>query len=161
MKKISLIAAVLLALVAKADYIYWMVDNPAGDTGQYEWTKAYLVQSNVSADSGRIGELTAASAATLSSLDEYAYSTLGANYDQASFFIELYNGDTFLAQSETQTYAQVKNSIFGGNPMSPIAAGTSGFAPASSTYNVPEPTSGLLFLVGGMLLGLKRRRQKV
>ena len=25
--------------------------------------------------------------------------------------------------------------------------------------NVPEPTSGLLFVIGGMLLGLKRKRQ--
>jgi hypothetical protein len=30
-----------------------------------------------------------------------------------------------------------------------------------ATYAVPEPTSGLLFVLGGMLLGLKRRRQKV
>jgi len=28
-----------------------------------------------------------------------------------------------------------------------------------ATYNVPEPTSGLLFVIGGMLLGLKRKRQ--
>ncbi|MCR5838923.1 MAG: PEP-CTERM sorting domain-containing protein [Kiritimatiellae bacterium] len=159
MKKTLFLAAALLAFFVRADYIYWMVDNPAGDSGQYTWTTAYLVQSNVSEDSGRIGTLTSASAASLSALDEYAYSTLGANYDQASFFIELYNDSTFLAQSETRTYAQVKDSIFGGNPMSPIAAGTSAFAPASSTYNVPEPTSGLLFLVGGMLLGLRRRRQ--
>ena len=157
MKKTLFLAAVLLAFFVRADYIYWMVnENPANG---YEWTTAYLVQSNVSEDSGRIGTLTSATAASLSALDEYAYSTLGANYDQASFFIELYNGSTFLAKSETQTYAQVKNSIFGGNPMSPIAAGTSGFAPGGGTYNVPEPTSGLLFLVGGMLLGLRRRRQ--
>jgi hypothetical protein len=32
-------------------------------------------------------------------------------------------------------------------------------AAAGSTYAVPEPTSGLLFIIGGMLLGLKRKRQ--
>ena len=44
------------------------------------------------------------------------------------------------------------------SPMSVLPATAFG---QGATYAVPEPTSGLLFLVGGMLLGLKRRRQKV
>ena len=157
MKKTLFLAAALLAFFVRADYIYWMVNsNPANG---YAWDTAYLVQDNVTAASGRIGELSSETAATLSDLGAYVYSELGDNYTAASFFIELYNNRSFVAQSEKQTYDQVKDSIFGGNPMSPIAAGTGGFAPGGGTYNVPEPTSGLLFLVGGMLLGLRRRRQ--
>lgn len=151
MKKTLFAAAALLALVAQADYIYWMVsDNPANG---YDWDTAYLVQGDT-----RIGTLTASEAASFKALDAYAYSTLNSGYETASFFIELYNGGSFAAQSETKAYADVKSYIFGGNPMSPAAAGGGGFMPAGSTYNVPEPTSGLLFLIGGVLLGLKRRR---
>ncbi len=156
MKKTLFAVVVLVALVAKADYIYWMVDdNPNG----YEWDTAYLVQDNVSANDGRIGQLTSTDAADYKEVGDYAWATLGENYTAASFFIELYKDGKFMAQSEEQAYASVKGSIFGGNPMSPVAAGTSAFVPVGSTYNVPEPTSGLLFLIGGVLLGLKRRRQ--
>lgn len=156
MKKTLFAVVVLVALVAKADYIYWMVDdNPNG----YEWDTAYLVQDNVSANDGRIGQLTSTAAADYKEVGDYAWATLGENYTAASFFIELYKDGKFMAQSEEQAYASVKGSIFGGNPMSPVAAGTSAFVPVGSTYNVPEPTSGLLFLIGGVLLGLKRRRQ--
>ena len=156
MKKTLFAVVVLVALVAKADYIYWMVDdNPNG----YEWDTAYLVQDNVSANDGHIGTLSSAAASEYKAVGDYAWATLGDNYTAATFFIELYKDGKFMAQSEAQTYANVKSSIFGGSPMSPVAAGTSAFVPVGSTYNVPEPTSGLLFLIGGVLLGLKRRRQ--
>lgn len=158
MKKIILVAAVLLALLSHADYIYWMVDsNPANG---YDWDTAYLKQQNGSTVT-QLGTLTWTEAEGYLADDAYAYSTLGANYTEASFFIELWNGGRFAAQSDSQTYAQVKSNIFGSNMMNPSVAAGSGFMPAGSTYNVPEPTSGLLFLVGGMLLGLKRRRQQV
>lgn len=158
MKKITLAVAVLLALVSQADYIYWMVEsNPANG---YQWDTAYLKQQNGDTVT-QLGSLTWADAQGYLEDEAYAYSTLGANYTEATFFIELWNSSKFAARSEAQTYAQVKNNIFGGNPMSPVAAAASGFMPAGGTYNVPEPTSGLLFLIGGMLLGLKRRRQQV
>ena len=156
MKKTIFALGMLLALFAQADYIYWMVDsNPANG---YAWDTAYLKQQN-GETVAQLGSLTWADAQDYLADDAYAYSTLGANYTEASFFIELWNDNKFAAQSTPQTYAQVKNNIFGSNMMNPSIAAGSGFMPAGSTYSVPEPTSGLLFLVGGMLLGLKRRRQ--
>lgn len=158
MKKTLFLAAAVLAFSAQADYIYWMVeDNPVNG---YTWDTAYLKQQNGDTVV-QLGELTWAAAQGYLEDDAYAYSTLGANYTEASFFIELWNSGSFAAQSTPQTYAQVKNNIFGSNMMNPSIAAGSGFMPTGSTYNVPEPTSGLLFLVGGMLLGLKRRRQQV
>lgn len=156
MKKMILAVAVLLALVSQADYIYWMVEsNPANG---YDWDTAYLKQQNGNTVT-ELGSLTWANAQGYLEDDAYTFSLLAANYTEASFFIELWNDNKFAAQSDPQTYAQVKNNIFGNNMMNPSIAAGSGFMPAGSTYNVPEPTSGLLFLIGGMLLGLKRRRQ--
>ena len=158
MKKTLFVAAAFLTLIAQADYIYWMVEsNPVNG---YEWDTAYLKQQNGGTVT-QLGSLTWEEAQGYLQDEAYAYSTLGANYTDATFFIELWNSNKFAAKSEAQTYAQVKDNIFGGNPMSPVAAAASGFMPAGGTYNVPEPTSGLLFLIGGMLLGLKRRRQQV
>jgi hypothetical protein len=66
-----------------------------------------------------------------------------------------------LAASEHKSASSLADYIFGNNSMSPVAAAAFGKNWTAGTYSVPEPTSGLLFLVGGMLLGLKRRRQQV
>ena len=157
MKNILAAIAAIAAITASADYIYWMVGEDVDST--YDWATAKLVQSN--ADPSTIGTLNYASASTLRDMDAYAYSALSgdaATYNAATYFIELYNSNgDFLAKSELGTGSSLASYIFGDNSMSPIAG--SGLMPAASTYNVPEPTSGLLFLVGGMLLGLKRRRQ--
>ena len=58
------------------------------------------------------------------------------------------------------SYAQLANYIIGGGASQQSSAFAHvGFGGATTAYNVPEPSSGLLFLIGGMLLGLKRRRQ--
>lgn len=158
MKKTLFLAAAVLAFSAQADYIYWMVEN--NPVNGYNWDTAYLKQQNGDTVV-QLGELTWTAAQGYLEDDAYAYSALGANYTEASFFIELWKDSKFAAQSDSQTYAQVKSNIFGSNMMNPSIAAGSGFMPSGSTYNVPEPTSGLLFLVGGMLLGLKRRRQQV
>lgn len=156
MKNILAAIAAIAAITASADYMYWMVDSGVDST--YNWTTAKLVQSNAEPET-TIGTLSKDSAVALRSMDAYAYSSLygdSATYNVATYYIELYNGDVLLASSNLGTGSSLAQYIFGDNTMSPIAG--SGLMPAASTYNVPEPTSGLLFLVGGMLLGLKRRR---
>ena len=153
MKTTLFAIATLLALVTHADYIYWMVDT-ANVSSEYNWDNAALYQ-----DDAKIGTLSKSDAVALSALDSYTYATLNNPYTGSSFFIELLNGSTSVAKSESLAYEAVKANIFTGNPMSPVAAASSGFMPAGGTYNVPEPTSGLLFVIGGMLLGVKRKRQ--
>lgn len=155
MKKTLFAVVAFLAVAAQADYMYWMVDS-SNVSGDYTWDTAKLIQ-----DSTAIGTLSKADADFMSSLDSYQYAELNNPYTTSTFFIELYNGESFVAASEKQAYDNVKSSIFGTNQMNPTIAAGGGFMPAGGTYAVPEPTSGLLFLIGGMLLGLKRRRQQV
>lgn len=85
-------------------------------------------------------------------------------YEDASwsFMIELGNlndsGDedvwTAMAYSEKATYDQLRQFIQKGEILDPTMTPWQG-----GSYVVPEPTSGLLVLLGGALLALRRRRR--
>lgn len=157
MKKILIAFFAFAVFSASADYLYWMVDTPLEGTGSDYWTTAKLVN-----DSGmELGSISYDNMAALNDVDGYTYSSLGTYTDTTSFFIELYNsssGTDPIRKANIGTASSLASYIFGNNSMA--AAGTSGgFVANASTFNVPEPTSGLLFLVGGMLLGLRRKRR--
>ena len=177
MKKIISILAVGLALLANADYIYWMVDNPANGKdisgspvdGGFHWSTAVLsiqddgrLVSGITATSfeGATATLSSTAAERLASYDAYATANIGSDYSGKNFLIELFASDgTWMAgYSASAANSAIAKYIFSDNSMSVMPA--QGFG-QGATYAVPEPTSGLLFLIGGMLLGLKRRRQQV
>lgn len=156
MKKIIAILAVGVGLSLQADYLYWMVDTASAEA--YEPYNAVRLTDGTST----IDEYEFVSAADLKSYqaDPGGYFTVEGTFGGSqSFFVELLNGSTWKAQSEAKTYAELlaAGNIFKSGSIAPATANAASFG----SYNVPEPTSGLLFLVGGMLLGLKRRRQKV
>lgn len=77
-----------------------------------------------------------------------------ANYN---FRVELYgDGDVLQAISESMSYADLKSALN-------CVTWRAGMDPAPGVWEVsgftavPEPTSGLLLLLGAMLLGLKRK----
>ena len=163
MKTTLAIFGVLFALCAKADYIYWMIDTASA--ADYDYTAAVLRNSSDSSFSVSIntgsGELVGYDGSLNDRIASYQadaggfYSSVpGSGYSGQSFFVELLNGDQWLAQSQLVTLTSAN--IYSGTVSTPASA------PAHfGSYAVPEPTSGLLFLIGGMLLGLKRRRQQV
>ena len=173
MKKLIFALAVGLSLIARADYIYWMVDNPAPGTESrtFEWANAVLTvqeSGNVyvnstfagaqSAASPIGGTLTSTDAADFKAFDAYAYSSIGTDYSGKYILIELFNSNGDWMAGYSALASSLSDYIFGDNSMSTMPA--KGFGQqAGASYAVPEPTSGLLFLVGGMLLGLRRRRQ--
>lgn len=177
MKNILLILSVGLAFFAKADYIYWMVDTPAklkdfSDSvdSNFQWNKAILSVQNeqitvsgISSDGtggrGYLGSLTYTDAQSYNDVGAYAYASLAGKTGDY-FLIELFDDSGNWKGSYSDTRSNLAQYIFGDNTMSIMPA--SGFGSGSgATYSVPEPTSGLLFLVGGVLLGLKRRREVV
>ena len=162
MKKLLTILAIGFAIAANADYLYRMVDpgvtgtDISGGEKTFDWTTAVLKYE----EDNEVMTLSKDDATLYNALNTYAIADIGNDYSGKSYFIELYNGDQWLAASEHKSASMLADYIFGDNSMSPVAAAAFGKGP-TGTYSVPEPTSGLLFLVGGMLLGLKRRRQKV
>ena len=137
--------------VAHADYLNWMVgSNPvtteSGDL--VDWTSAAFFQ-----DGTQLGD-------TLTTDDfdlfEYGIATLGEGYSSSLFRIELYKGSDGMVAWSSFNGSALAGYVYGDGSVAPIGDAAPRFAPASF---IPEPTSGMLFLLGGMLLGLKRRRQ--
>ncbi len=162
MKKIIFLLAVGVALISRADYLYWMVDEKVsgtdiqGKSAEFDWTKAILKYE----ENNEVMTLTSEDAAFYRGIDSYAVADVGSasNYSTRNYFIELYNGDQWIAQTVHTPGSNLSQYIFGSDSMASLPGVAFGQA-GSTTYSVPEPTSGLLFLIGGMLLGLKRRRQ--
>ena len=164
MKKLLIFAAAVAALaVAQADVLYWMVSDTyaqAADSSSGETFASLYVMDNGVLVASPIDTRSGTQVADAAEYGDYFTADISSySGDAYSFYIELANGiktspesyDTLLSNGYIGT-----SSI--GGPTS-LSGGGFGQASGSATYNVPEPTSGLLFLVGGMLLGLKRRRQ--
>ena len=161
LRKLTGVAAVaLFAMVASADVLYWQVDSP--DDG------ATFTAATLNVTDSRTGE-TVATLATVSPLDgspgtftDLVGTDLGSYGSEYYFFVELanYTGSS-LNDGRAYTYSYnelVSAGYIATNPFDAPAASA-----AASTANMgaptPEPTSGMLMLVGGALLALRRRRR--
>lgn len=164
MRKLLSVLAIFWAVsaVAEDSWLYWML----GDTGDYNFTSvkvrgnsdsgdSYLslyysagvpVAGGVSVDAKTVSDINA------DGVGLYAY--LAADKVYSSFIIELWN-DSFVAQSETISYAQALAYIETGNGIKLNAA----WAPVS--YAVPEPNSAILLLIGCAAICLRRRNLQV
>ena len=162
MKKVIFAIAIGLTIAANADYIYWMVDSNPMEVVDWDgqtkvsstWTQANLYYNGSLIDS-----MSSTDWEDLSDIGAYAYSSFTSTMpDQTgTFMIELIGGAKYGKTTELES--NLAQYIFSSStPMAVMP--TSAFG-QGATYAVPEPTSGLLFLIGGMLLGLKRRRQEV
>ena len=168
MKKSIIAAAVFaVALVAQADVLYWMVsDAVAGTADENGTADPFATLYAVSTSDSRKTKLDSRSEAQVYTAYDlgsaFQYSGI-ENYSSGySFLIEILSGDYSGKSFSVDNYSALQNYIVGSGISVPSASfDAAGFGGGTSTYNVPEPTSGLLFLVGGMLLGLKRRRQQV
>jgi hypothetical protein len=157
-KMILLVALVSTALASSAEsYLYWMVD--ASQTG-YDTAILYAVNG------GTKDALSTQSAGEISNRNDleppppFVTSLAGHETSSWSFFIELKNGQSLVADTSGTSISYDLASIYiSASSMDPVSS-TYGIG-SSATYSaaaVPEPTSGLLVLIGGMLLGLRRKR---
>lgn len=181
---IVLVAVGLMGFAASADVLYWQVANTdiqydnavlmAMDTSDNN--KLYYVSQNLDASGNDLGgdgfvgkeSLTGGNHANgvmdLAKIlawddDVSTPSSLSA----LSFYVELYNGATYAGRTSTpQSYQSLVDSgviSSGLNPSfsgvnSALGSGTGG----GFTSEVPEPTSGLLMLIGLGALALRRRK---
>lgn len=147
----KLLSALLIfgTLAVHADYLYWMVevDDNYVKSGTYD---AVALMADGS-------EIERVSWNAISTCDDAGWPVITElTSDAASYYIELLQDGKVVADSRSYdavySLAQLQNmgAIHTDSAMSP--------ALGAATFAIPEPTSGLLFLMGGILLGLKRRR---
>ena len=170
MKKLVFALAAIASTAVFADsYLYWMVDT----TTDYAYARVsadgnYLTIYDSAFDTpytdagslfdgkgggGSVSDDNMSAAKSEGEAFYAALSSVGAT-KSSTFLIELYNeSGTFLGQQQLS-----------GSALAFYDAGTA--APAAvapgiaSSFAIPEPSSGLLMLVGCAVLGLRRRKQK-
>ena len=175
-KLITLAAVGLIAAAVQADVLYWQVsDNPGVDyssamlSAKTSDPENYYYVSQNTVSGGTASELVDKSALTGGN---YAAGDLGSIFswdtDEAysgslsslSFFVELYDSaGNWVAQSNPIPYSQLTDFVASSPSFNSNFAGANGaFGGGSTSYGIPEPTSGLLMLVGFGALALRRRR---
>ena len=137
------------------------------DKSDFNWAKlvAYVNGEKIAINGG---QLDADTLHTTSSEKISAVLDKDISGTVASFWVEFYNYSdgslSLLGWSESITPEQLfamgaledmRNPVYQGNP----EGGYSSWSPKSFTA-VPEPTSGLLLLIGGALLALRRKQKK-
>ena len=174
MKNKSILLAVLVgsAGVVSADsYLYWMIDtlnagndyayarirdvNTSGDASYltiYDGSFEETYSDGVGGVSGAAKEYIDLAASVN---DGFFASLAGINLSTASFIVELYNDSgNFLAQSfNNLNYSAASAYIYSGGISVPSAKPW-----IAISFDIPEPSSGLLMLLGMAGLALRRRK---
>lgn len=152
---ISILAFILSAAAARADVLYWMID---ADVYRAEYAFVTL-NAEGAGDPLDVAELQPGGVPYLLETPVDGYVS-----DDVSFYIELYNGDQdSLLRSLCVPFGDLRDYIGTTSAERPKAyysnwefQGGSEQGPTPQ-HAVPEPTSGLLLVVGMALLGLRRR----
>ena len=158
MKKILTIVAIsLAAITVRADYLYWSVGSTETvDGASKTFGKDFNYAALYAYNNGSSIQLAAYSTA-------FSDMTNLSGYEGYSFYIELINynaGDTSArlvgsTYNDMKTYTDLAGHIWDGNEIA--RASVTAF---TGTYTAtPEPTSGLLLLMGFAMLGLKRKKE--
>ena len=183
MKTIKMFLAAVVAMasgLAMADYLYWLVsdanfDGLSGADANFAYATVRAgtgddVAEKISSDvSGYYTMYTVDENGQSSATEQYQFFSDGANstdggaaffgsFDSTvdSFLFELWNEDGSLVGYATRNRADILSSISSDS----ILGGShpASYSPFVLTSVVPEPTSGLLLLLGMAGLALRRRK---
>lgn len=144
--------ALILASTVSAGTLYWQVDDNSGDV------YARLLVEDQDTHSVVLGES-----------DPYKKAPTGiqqtdiSDYDngQYLFYVELVNfADGSITQGYKWGYGDLVSSGYVSFGATDIPTARANAAALGNFANAPEPSSGLLLLMGGAILALRRRRQK-
>ena len=174
MKKLMLLAIAVVAVTAQADLLYWQVATTSPSAGKYvadtgadtgiEYSYAKLMVSPEpgtplsSTVDGGATSYTQVKANTFYNEISVA-AEVSSSYSESSFWIELYNADNQLVgKSQEASYSSLDAYRSAAEFSSNWALASGGGWSGGTITAVPEPTSGLLMLIGAAMLGLRRRK---
>ena len=150
--------AFLLAVTsASAGTLYWQVSGATAD-----FDEAWLVAESVSDHSTHnLDGVDAQSDKRSTALTQTELGEYGS--DSYLFYVEMVNYSTS-PETVTTGYKWTYNELVSSGYVATSALDVSTATAAGSVSNfgspIPEPSSGLLLLIGGAMLALRRRRQK-
>lgn len=176
MKKLIVALSLILSFgfAAQAEYLFWQLSDTAKDgTGKSigDFSYAAIFAETPTTQLKLADETGASTDYTYATVDKSAPQQIVINLDQLgdpscySFYIEYFNyndGWNSVGTSGKQTYDQLaqNGAIYTGSAMEAITdiAGLKMWTGSSYAAATPEPTGGLLVMLGMALIGLKRKR---
>ena len=161
MKKLIVVLGIaFVAISSQAAYLFWQVDSTytVGNT-EYTVGADYNAAKLHASYNGSSSVYDYISAPGSNNAD---LTSLGENYKDATYWVELVNYDDSTGTASTKveslgnfTYAQLSGAF---NTGALSVANMTALWNGAQVMATPEPTSGLLTLLGMALLGLKRKK---
>ena len=166
-KAIVLFSAIAAVSLAQASELWWTVNNTVtvdGNSG-LSWDHATLYASANGYNYGG----TLVETVSAADMSDWGFWNSNIGSSTGSFYVELYNassesiGKSYVALSAPQQGAtpystlSSENAIYDGNLMNPTASAYT-FTQFTTSDVIPEPSSGLMMLIGMIALGLKRKK---
>ena len=158
---VALVAGLIGVSSANASALYWQVTEATGVN--FDYAKLMVTGGDLSAPKV-VDAVESQSGTSGNNYVPLTSSELGAyGVDGYSFFVEMmnYGNDTPVKTSERASYRDLLDSGYIATGLTDATSAMASATPANfGTNPVPEPSSGLLLLMGGAMLALRRRRQK-
>lgn len=173
MKKylLAVLASAGICSIAHAGIIYWQVNNNNVNASYADYTYAKISFATEQSGLGKTyldSQIYAAEDSTAyGQLDkiDFANGVIGyadfGNSTAGYFAVELFNGQHAAIAHSILSYKDVESYIKASDKLNTNWSAVNGGAFSHVTWSagaVPEPTSGLLLLMGAALLGLRRKR---